>query len=243
MVLTIFPRELIEVILSFVKDDRITPEIAKRVCRRWYVIIRACATPRLRPSIGALIKHKNLIFWTFHSRKPVVCKDCIFKYAIKKGDIEGLENIKAKFPFAFQWKWACAYATNVRNFDSLVWLRNRGWCDWDLNTPNEAAANGDLDILKYALREGCECDIEALFLRAASAGHQNVLKWLILINGKPNCEAEVCLFALVGGYCSLTRWLIEMAKFKPNWNQLHRVAVEMSFLGFLHWMTIRKSQI
>ncbi|KAJ8609565.1 hypothetical protein CTAYLR_009724 [Chrysophaeum taylorii] len=49
-------------------------------------------------------------------------------------------------------------------------------CPWSAQTSSEAAANGHLDLLKWARSKGCPWDANTC-TNAALAGHLHVLKW------------------------------------------------------------------
>jgi hypothetical protein len=57
-------------------------------------------------------------------------------------------------------------------------MRSTG-CDWDAAACNNAAERGYLDILRWLRENGCPWDVRAVCRLAASAGHVDVLNFVI----------------------------------------------------------------
>jgi hypothetical protein len=79
----------------------------------------------------------------------------------------------------------------------------------------DAALNGYLEVLKWAVDIGCLCD-EYTCSRAALGGHLNILKWAIG-NGQHACALRealpwnktICLIAAMGGHLDILKWARE----------------------------------
>ena len=71
----------------------------------------------------------------------------------------------------------CERVSRMNKLEYLVWLREVKNCDWDSNTIDRAASQGNLLMVKYCVDNGCPMDEEACMV-AASEGHLDVLKYL-----------------------------------------------------------------
>ena len=73
----------------------------------------------------------------------------------------------------------CAKAAEYRS-DVLKWLRDIGNCKWNHTIPFRAVSNGHIDVLVYAIEQGC-C-IVPLFLQVCAImnGDENLLSWMHL---------------------------------------------------------------
>ena len=59
----------------------------------------------------------------------------------------------------------------------LRWVREEKECAWNYHTSGEAASNGNLDMLKYCVENGCEVHAGACVI-AARNGHLDCLEYL-----------------------------------------------------------------
>ena len=86
----------------------------------------------------------------------------------------------------------------------MQWLRSEDY-PWDEGLCFEAASNGHLDIIKWAIDNGCEWNEETCNA-AASEGHLEILKWAIehdcpwnsdlLYNALPTNNLEIIQYLL-----------------------------------------------
>ena len=74
----------------------------------------------------------------------------------------------------------------------LRWVREEKECDWDFNTSGVATIQGNLDMLKYCVDNGCDVH-EGTCATAAKYGHLDCLEYL----RSKNCpwNEEVCEYA------------------------------------------------
>ena len=72
----------------------------------------------------------------------------------------------------FSWRVA-----GTNDLKLLRWVREEKECDWDSITSNVAAYLGNLDMLKYCCKNGCEVD-ERHCATAAKYGHLDCLEYL-----------------------------------------------------------------
>src|SRR5271155_4194575 len=61
------------------------------------------------------------------------------------------------------------------SLEILKWARSEG-CPWNSSTCSWAAYNGHFELLKWARSEGCPWDSDTCSL-AAQNGHMKILKW------------------------------------------------------------------
>jgi len=72
----------------------------------------------------------------------------------------------------FCWKVAC-----TNKLELLKWAREEKKCEWDEETINEAAKQGNLEMVKYCVANECPINMNACAY-AAQGGHLEVLKYL-----------------------------------------------------------------
>jgi hypothetical protein len=71
----------------------------------------------------------------------------------------------------------CYRVAEAKNLDYLKWAREVKRCAWDQDTIISAASQGNLDMVKYCVENGCPMDAEACSC-SAFEGHLDVLKYL-----------------------------------------------------------------
>jgi len=54
--------------------------------------------------------------------------------------------------------WFCEEVAATNKLEFLKWAREVKQCEWDEKTIKEAAAIGNLEMLKYCFSNGCPCD-------------------------------------------------------------------------------------
>ena len=74
-------------------------------------------------------------------------------------------------------EWFCYKVARMNKLEYLVWLREVKNCDWEINTIEGAAIQGNLSMVKYCVENECPMDAEACAY-AAGEGHLDVLKYL-----------------------------------------------------------------
>ncbi|WP_205580093.1 ankyrin repeat domain-containing protein, partial [Pseudomonas aeruginosa] len=83
-------------------------------------------------------------------------------------DMFGLEMTQELF---------CARLAGTNNLDFLKWAREVKQCAWDEGTIGCGAIQGNVEVVKYCVENGCPMDAIACS-DAASNGHLDVLKYL-----------------------------------------------------------------
>jgi hypothetical protein len=88
-------------------------------------------------------------------------------------------------------EWFCAEVSATSDLKLLRWVREEKECAWDFRTSGAAAYQGNLDMLKYCVENGCEVD-EGTCATAAKNGHLACLEYLRSKNcpwDERTCEA------------------------------------------------------
>ena len=91
------------------------------------------------------------------------------------------------------------------NLEMLKWARKNG-CNWNSQTCSRAAENGHLEVLKWARKNGCDWN-SLTCARAAKNGHLEVLKWA----RKNGCDWDswTCAYAAKNGHLEVLKWARE----------------------------------
>jgi len=71
----------------------------------------------------------------------------------------------------------CSRVAVTNDLKLLRWVREEKECDWDYETSGAAAGQGNLDMLKYCVENGCEVH-EGTCANAAEKGHLACLEYL-----------------------------------------------------------------
>ena len=94
----------------------------------------------------------------------------------------------------------CYRVAEAKNLDYLKWAREVKRCAWDQDTIISAASQGNLDMVKYCVENGCPMDEEACS-NAAKKGHLDVLKYLHE-HGCP-WDSKTCYYAAGNGHLDM----------------------------------------
>lgn len=122
----------------------------------------------------------------------------------------------------------------------LKWARAQG-CPWDHHTIDEAASEGHLDVVEWAVENGCPSDSGAHKrvdgTLAAYYGHLAVLKWLYRnfeqSRDSPQWLESVCVNAALAGHVPIIEWALESG---AEWKQeIFRAAAIRSRINVLDW--------
>jgi len=112
-----------------------------------------------------------------------------------------LENNCKNIPISLKRYVLCQNVAANGHLDVLKWARENG-CPWNEWTCTNAAENGHLDVLKWARENGCPWD-EWTCEYAAGSGHLDVLKWA-RENGCP-WDEDTCSNATKNGHLDVLR--------------------------------------
>ena len=103
------------------------------------------------------------------------------KFKIEEmSSISTLEVAWEHYPWDDYWKDEtdfCWQVAKTNKLELLKWAREEKKCKWDKYTINEAAEQGNLEMVKYCVANECSIDREAC-ANAARYGHLECLKYL-----------------------------------------------------------------
>jgi hypothetical protein len=74
--------------------------------------------------------------------------------------------------------WFCSQVAATNKFEFLKWAREVKHCEWDEKTIDEAAARGNLEMLKYCFDNDCPYEEEKSCKRAAYGVQLDCLRFL-----------------------------------------------------------------
>ena len=107
----------------------------------------------------------------------------------------------------------CEQVARTNKLEFLEWAREVKQCEWDEWTINEAAAIGNLEMLKYCFSNGCPCDKKESCCQAAIAGHLDCLRFLVdKVKPSRKAEKEAALQAASCGHLDIVKYLVEERK-------------------------------
>ncbi len=109
--------------------------------------------------------------------------------------------------------WFCWQVAATNKLEFLKWAREVKQCEWDEWTITVAAAIGNLEMLKYCFSNGCPCDEEESYKRAAIKGHLDCLRFLFdKVNPSRGTELEAAGEAASRGHVDIVKYFVEERK-------------------------------
>ncbi len=102
--------------------------------------------------------------------------------------------------------FSCEVA-QTNKLELLKWAREEKKCKWDKYTINEAASQGNLEMVKYCVANECSID-ERACARAAENGHLECLKYL-REEGKAPWDSSTAHWAARNGHLHMLEYLVE----------------------------------
>ena len=109
--------------------------------------------------------------------------------------------------------WFCEQVAGTNKLEFLKWIREEKKCKWDERPINEAAAVGNLEMLKYCFSNGCPCDEEVSCKLAAIGGHLDCLRFLFdKVEPSRDTEAEAAGLAAGLGHTDILTYCVEERK-------------------------------
>ena len=106
----------------------------------------------------------------------------------------------------------CWKVAETNKLELLKWAREEKKCEWDHNTINAAARQGNLEMVKYCVANECPMDEFLACAFAASEGHLECLKYLHEEAKARWCE-YTATWAAKNGQLHILEYLVER-KFK-----------------------------
>jgi len=101
----------------------------------------------------------------------------------------------------------CQRVAFTNKLELLKWARGEKKCEWDEDTINAAARQGNLEMVKYCVANECPIDEDACAF-AAFNGHLEVLKYL-REEVKAPWDWETAAFAALNGHLHVLEYLVE----------------------------------
>jgi hypothetical protein len=135
-------------------------------------------------------------------------------------------------------KWFCSEVAETNKLELLKWAREEKQCEWDYGTIYAAASQGNLEMVKYCVANGCPIDVSACEFaaengqleclkylreeakapwewctayRAAGNGHLHILEYLVE-RKYDEYDEWACQFAAEEGHLDCLKYLHETAK-------------------------------
>jgi len=109
--------------------------------------------------------------------------------------------------------WFCSEVALTNKLEFLKWAREVKYCEWDEETINAAADEGNLEMLKYCFSNDCACDEEESCTRAAANGHLDCLRFLFdKVNPSRETERYAAMQAACGGHVDILKYFVEGRK-------------------------------
>ncbi|KAG5188644.1 hypothetical protein JKP88DRAFT_303960 [Tribonema minus] len=192
-----------------------------------------------RPSAEAAIAavrggRVDVLHW-LHELAPwtVQTTHCLLKNAATCGQTGVVEWLFGKRGWRDGAAAACAAAAATGQLPALQLLRAH-YGRWDHNTFSEAAANGRLEVMEWAMRARAPVAVDDAHRRAARYGARASLEWLeARFYGTP-WDADVFACAAESGDVELLRWLC--ARGCPWDAHASRVAASNGRVPALEWL-------
>ena len=101
----------------------------------------------------------------------------------------------------------CYSVAETNKLELLKWIREEKKCEWDEDTINVAAEQGNLEMVKYCVANECPVDTYACAF-AASQGHLECLKYL-REEVKATWDSRTAFFAAANGHLHILEYLVE----------------------------------
>ena len=101
----------------------------------------------------------------------------------------------------------CERVAQTNKLELLKWAREEKECEWNEETINVAAEQGNLEMVKYCVANECPID-EGACLNASSGGHLECLKYL-REEAKAPWDCGTAAWAAINGHLHILEYLLE----------------------------------
>jgi hypothetical protein len=109
--------------------------------------------------------------------------------------------------------WFCEQVAQTNKLEFLKWAREVKHCEWDEETINTAAHEGNLETLKYCFSEECPYDEETLCFCATHGGHLDCLRFLFdKVDPSRETVEEASRQAAGKGHTDILKYFVEERK-------------------------------
>jgi hypothetical protein len=118
----------------------------------------------------------------------------------------------------------CRRVAETNDLELLRWVREVKECDWDYKTNGTAAHQGNLEMLKYCVENGCEVHAGTC-AAAAQCGNLECLKYL----REKNCpwKASTVYYARKNNHIDCLNYALEKKCPEPSAEDLARYAADL----------------
>ena len=107
----------------------------------------------------------------------------------------------------------CKNVATTNKLEFLKWAREVKHCEWDEETINVAAREGNLEMLKYCFSNDCPCDEKKACKHAAAGGNLDCLRFLFdKVEPSQDTEREAAIQATCGGHVDILKYFVEERK-------------------------------
>ena len=124
---------------------------------------------------------------------------------------------KSLWPRSLDEIWFCERVARTNKLELLKWAREEKKCEWDEDTINAAASQGNLEMVKYCVAKKCPIYEDAC-LSAARNGHLEVLKYL-REEVKARWDGWTATRAAQNGHLHILEYLVER-----KYDEFHELA-------------------
>ena len=109
--------------------------------------------------------------------------------------------------------WFCREVAFTNKLEFLKWAREVKQCEWDEQTIYHAASLGNLEMLKYCFSNGCPCDEDKSFIKAAIEGHLDCVRFLFdKVKPSRETEEQAARQAAAYGHLDILKYFVEERK-------------------------------
>lgn len=124
---------------------------------------------------AAVSEDEDIIALVFESHGCVPSADS-YCYAARHGNVRSLEQLQAR---ECEWNTDTCLATvyGHQKLDNLKWLHEQS-CPWDTSLCTVATCLGKLEMLEYAVDNGCPVDLSQIRKFAEEKHHQHIVDWV-----------------------------------------------------------------
>ncbi|CAL6389318.1 unnamed protein product [Bathycoccus prasinos] len=136
--------------------------------------------------------------------------------------------------YLFLQPFFCRRVAETNKLELLKWAREEKKCEWDEDTINAAAKQGNLEMVKYCVAKKCPIDWHAC-ARAAENGHLACLKYLHE-EAKAPWDLGTAIWAAANGHLHILKYLFERKYDKYDAYACYYAAVNghLDCLQYLH---------
>jgi len=141
---------------------------------------------------------------------------------------------RSLWPSWFNERWFCRLVAQTNKLELLKWAREEKKCAWGEWTINEAASQGNFEMVKYCVANKCHMD-EWTCSNAAKKGHLECLKCL-REEAKAPWDWRTAKYAAENGLLHILKYLVERKydRFRANACWCAACNGHLDCLKFLH---------